>query len=198
MSLLKSTAKQIKPLNYNEKIVITELRADQNIVEQHKARLKQMFPNDKEQDLERKITEIVARDNVFAAIMNIIVPSFSFDIKKEDTDRVITDLKKLYKDVDEKNLNMIAENVIKRDAMFVELAKLWDIFVTDEEVKEALNGYYKVTNEPIRDFLSDQQKFDNIRNLMLADKISKEMFGRFNYRIELKKPEAKKEEPKPA
>lgn len=186
---LKSTYKMIGKLNYAESVTVTELRADKNIIEQHRKRLTELMPNEKPEQIEKRVFDIVLRDNAFGLIMTNVAKSFEFNIDAADVERVSNQLKQVYKTLPDEQIKMIANHVIQRDLVFIELGKLWDIFVTDDEVKQGLNEYYKTTNEPIRDYLNDKEKFEGIRNLIYSEKIVKEILNRFPVKVDLKKPE---------
>lgn len=195
---MKSTGKLIKKLNYDEEVTLTELRADKNILDQHRERLSKVFKNDTPQQIDRKITDLVVRDNAFAAIMNIVVKSFEFKIDDEDVNKTKELVKKTYPNFTDEQLRLISEQIVKRDLVFDELAKLWDISVSDEEVKRSLNDFYKLSNQSIREYLDDKERFESVRKMILYEKITKEMLSRFRYKLDLQKPKTapKKEEQK--
>lgn len=189
---MKSTTKLIKKLDYDEKIVIRQLHADKKILDQHRERLSKLFKNDTPEQINRKITDLVVRDNAFANIMNVVVKSFEFHLDDEDIKNTKELMKKNYPNFNEEQLQAIAEQLVKRDLVFDELAKLWDIFVTDEEVTNSLNDFYRLSNQSIREYLDDKQRFESVRKLILYEKITKEMLSRFKYTLDLEKPTPKK------
>ncbi len=186
---MKSTCKLIDKLNYDTKITITQLHADPKVLETHRERLTKIFKKDTKEQIDRKILDLVVRDNAFSAIMNIILKSFEFKIDKEDVQKATEQVKNAFTNLSPEEINKIGEQTVKRDLVFEQLAKLWDIFVTDDEVKESLNNYYKVSNQPIRDYLDDKAKFEAVRKMIQFEKINKEMLTRFKYHLELKRPE---------
>jgi hemerythrin superfamily protein len=52
--------------------------------------------------------------------------------------------------------------------------------VSDQEVNDSLEQYYKFSNQSIRPYKEDKNKFEGIRNVMLEEKISNELIRRFS------------------
>jgi hypothetical protein len=50
-----------------------------------------------------------------------------------------------------------------------------------------LNGYYKSTNQPIRELLNNKEKFEKIRTSIFNEKISRELLLRFKVKLNLNK-----------
>jgi hypothetical protein len=60
--------------------------------------------------------------------------------------------------------------------------------VTDDEVRASLDQYYKFSNESIRPFLENKEKFEGIRNVMLEEKTANTLIGKFKHEIKLDPP----------
>ena len=93
---------------------------------------------------------------------------------------------------DDKTLQDIATTTLKRNLLFNELAKIWDIRITDQDVKKSLDNYYQKTNMPIRDILNDNNKFESVRQIMLNERIAIELLHRFKVNFNLPKQPDKK------
>jgi hypothetical protein len=52
--------------------------------------------------------------------------------------------------------------------------------VSDQDVNDSLEQYYKISNQSIRAYKEDKAKFENIRNVMLEEKLANELIRRFN------------------
>jgi len=203
MSDKKSTIKKVNELDYSQEFEINQLHADRDFIEFQRKKLKEMHPNAKPEDIDRQIANIVARNNSIDLIIDGIAKHFNFDIKEEDlkefADRiknnVLNDvnqnmsndtMKKMVQN--EETLKNIALSTLKRSLLYKELAKLWDIRVSDEEVKTSLDNYYAATNMPIRDILNDKAKFESVREIMLNEKIGNELLHRFRVKFNLPQP----------
>ena len=221
-----STCELIEKLNYDKAATVKKLIVSKEELALHRKRLSDLFKNDKPEQIDRKVYDIVMRNNAFAAIMeNVVEKSFDFNITDEDVNNLIEDTKKkiianrdeaykkapkeeqekfgkiedqpYFKLTDQERINL-AKGQIKKDLVFEALAKLWDIFVTDEEVKEQLDNFYKVSNMSIREYLNNPERFESVRNMIRNEKIAKEVLNRFKVIWDLPKPPAqpKKEEDK--
>ena len=222
---LKSTCTLKDKLNYDEVTIVKQLMVTREALALHQKRLQEIFKKDTPEQIQRKVMDIVMRDNAFANIMqNVVEKAFTFNISDDDINHMIETAKKdiernrdeaynkaseeekakftkledhpYFKLTDEQRRNY-AIGMIKKELIFKELAKLWDIFVTDDEVKDRLDRFYKSTNVSIRDYLSNKERFESVRQMILAEKITKEVLNRFKVKWELPPPpQPKKEESK--
>lgn len=206
MSDTKSTIKKLNELDYGQEFEIKQLHADKDFIEFQRKKLKEMRPNAKPEDIDRQIANIVARNNSIDLIIDGISKHFQFNINDEDLkafaerikNNVLNDvqqnmsndtMKNMVKN--EETLKNIALSTLKRNLLFKELAKLWDVRVSDEEVKTSLDNYYAATNMPIRDILNDKAKFESVRDIMLNEKIGNELLHRFRIKFNLPEPPKK-------
>ena len=208
MEKLKSKIKRNSEIDYNQEFEITQLHADKAFIEYQKNNFKEIMPNASETEIEKQIANLVARNNSVDLIIDGIYKYFDITIDDDDikafADRiknnVLNDkqgnisndtMKKMV--ADDKTLQNIAVSTLKRNLLFNELATLWDIRITDEDVKKSLDNYYQKTNMPIRDILNDKNKFESVRQIMLNERISIELLRRFKVNFNFpKKPDDKK------
>lgn len=191
MNNYKSKIHLKNKFSYDQQITITELRSDQKMVEAHKARLTSIMKDAKPEELQKQLTHLVIRDNAFSMIMgDIISKSYEFEIDPLDIVPLKEKIVLAYENKlsDEQVIN-IAEHIIKKDLIFNELAKLWDISVSDTEISDSLQKFYKATNQSIREYTTDKAKFETVRDVILNEKITQEILKRFKVNIDLKKPE---------
>ena len=203
MSDIKSTIKKLNELDYGQEFEIKQLHADKDFIEFQRKKLKEIHPNAKPEDIDRQIANIVARNNSIDLIIEGISKHFEFIINDEDLRAFAKRIKNnVLNDVDQnmsndtmknmvKNdevLKNIATSTLKRSLLFKELAKLWDVRVSDEEAKASLDKYYAATNMPIRDILNDKTKFESVRDIMLNEKIGNELLHRFRVKFNLPQP----------
>ncbi|MBQ2349519.1 MAG: hypothetical protein II392_01755 [Mycoplasma sp.] len=208
MEKLKSKIKRNSEIDYNQEFEITQLHADKAFIEYQKSKFKEIMPNASETEIEKQITNLVARNNSVDLIIDGIYKYFDITIDDGDVkafadrikNNVLNDkqgnisndtMKKMV--ADDKTLQNIAVSTLKRNLLFNELATLWDIRITDEDVKKSLDNYYQKTNMPIRDILNDKNKFESVRQIMLNERISIELLRRFKVNFNFpKKPDDKK------
>lgn len=208
MEKLKSKIKRNSEIDYNQEFEITQLHADKAFIEYQKSKFKEIMPNASETEIEKQIANLVARNNSVNLIIDGIYKYFDITIDDDDVkafanrikNNVLNDkqgnisndtMKKMV--ADDKTLQNIAVSTLKRNLLFNELATLWDIRITDEDVKKSLDNYYQKTNMPIRDILNDKNKFESVRQIMLNERISIELLRRFKVNFNFpKKPDDKK------
>ena len=208
MEKLKSKIKRNSEIDYNQEFEITQLHADKAFIEYQKSKFKEIMPNASETEIEKQIANLVARNNSVDLIIDGIYKYFDITIDGGDVkafadrikNNVLNDkqgnisndtMKKMV--ADDKTLQNIAVSTLKRNLLFNELATLWDIRITDEDVKKSLDNYYQKTNMPIRDILNDKNKFESVRQIMLNERISVELLRRFKVNFNFpKKPDDKK------
>lgn len=190
---MSSKCKKISDLDYGHSITVTKLVADRNTVENHRKQLQQLYKNETPEQIERRITNIVMRDNAFGNIMGeVIIKSFEFEIDPEELKIAEQKIKERFKEIPETAVKTVAEQSIKRNLVFDELAKIWDIKVSDDEIKNSLNTYYKLSNSPINQILDNKEEFEFVRKMIRDQKITQEIITRFPVKFDLKKPESSK------
>ena len=207
MEKLKSTIKKISEIDYSQEFELNRLQADKNFVEFQRKKIKEFMPNETAENIDKQIANIVARNNSVDLIVKGIYKHFDINIDNDDikyfADRIKSNvlndksenisnetMKKMVSD--DKTLQNIATTSLKRNLLFNELAKIWDIRITDEDVKKSLDNYYQKTNLPIRDILNDKNKFDSVRQIMLNERIAIELLHRFKVNFNLPKQSDKK------
>jgi len=139
MEKLKSTIKRNSELNYNQEFEISQLHADKNYVEFQRKKLKEIMPNASVEDIDRRIANIIARNNSVDLIIGGIYKHFDINIDNDDVktfaerikNNVLNDkngnlsndtMKKMVED--DKTLQNIATSTLKRNLLFNELAAL--------------------------------------------------------------------------
>lgn len=194
MNKLKSKIKKNSEIDYNQEFEITQLHADKGFIEYQRGKFKEIMPNASEAEIEKQITNLIARNNSVDLIIDGIYKYFDIVIDDDDVkafaerikNNVLNDkdgnisndtMKKMVSD--DKTLQNIAVSTLKRNLLFDELANLWDIRITDTDVRKSLDNYYQKTNMSIRDILNDKNKFESVRQIMLNERISIELLRRF-------------------
>jgi hypothetical protein len=123
MAELKSTIKQLTPLNTDKEIVISSLRADPQMVQMHSKRLTELFKNETPEQINMKLQNIIVRENVFNNIMEEIVRNFETTFDEAELATLNARLKTQFAKYPENTVNEIAEKVIIKTLIFRELAK---------------------------------------------------------------------------
>lgn len=183
---MKSTIKKIKDIDFKQKIIINSLHADPKMVDSHLKRLQELFKDAPKEQINQRLNAIVVRDNIFDHAMALIAPCFDINIDEDDVKPLEAEIKKGLPNQTDEFIKSIAHRMISKWLIFSELAKLWDIKVTDEEVNEALEKYYAFSNQSIKQYLEDKTKFNSIRSVILEEKIVNKVIDSFPREINLK------------
>ncbi|MCQ2957043.1 MAG: hypothetical protein MJ233_04400 [Mycoplasmoidaceae bacterium] len=86
----QSTIKKLKDPDFSKEVTIDRLVADKQAIDFHFNRMKKEF-GDKmsDADIQKRIHNMVVRDNIFNAAMHIIVPCYEIKIDPTDLQNII-------------------------------------------------------------------------------------------------------------
>lgn len=195
---LKSTAEVVNEIDFKKEVVISRIFADPLVIKQQRARYSNIVTGGQKLSPEVIDTEIqfgMFKDNIFSAIMNQIVKCFKFNIDEEEKKQIAQRLEKDFAEAGEKSssenklrIMMIAEQIIKKHLVFDYLEKLWNVVISDEEVKRMLDVFYERTNQSVHEILSDKERFENIRMTILEEKMVLKIINAFPIRFNLSEP----------
>ncbi|XQP55748.1 MAG: hypothetical protein ACOQNY_02980 [Mycoplasmoidaceae bacterium] len=183
-----TTIKKIKEPDFSKEVVIDRLVADKQAVDFHFNRMKKEF-GDKlsDQEIHKRIHNMVVRDNIFNAAMHIIVPCYEIKIDEKDIKNIAEAFAKndprLAKAPFE-YVKMMATRMVEKEMLFAVLSKEWNITVDDTELRNALDAYYKETNHPIRDILNDPKRMESIRKTILDQKIANAICAKLKFKMD--------------
>lgn len=185
--MFKSKCEKIKDIDYSKSFVISKLFADEQMVKLHQERLMKFLKNPTPEELKKHIDAIVIKENAFNLIMEYIVSCFKFDLDALE----VEDFKKRFaqqfadKKFDDAVLTDISKKLISKGLSFEVIAKDNNIVVSDQEAKDYLENYYKSTNNPINEFLNDPNKFNEIKSVILEEKITQWLLTKFKIDLKL-------------
>jgi hypothetical protein len=118
---LKSTIKSLKPLDTEISVTIDHLHADKNIIDAHYKHLTNIYKNDQPEQINRRINEIIARDNLFNAIMTEVAKTFEVTYDQTELEQVMTNIKPNFQGRDDAFIKSVAEKIIAKTLIFNEL-----------------------------------------------------------------------------
>ncbi len=190
---LKSKISKKKPIDFDKLILIEELRADQNIVNQQRAKLSELYKNVDPKVIEQQLINLVVRDNMLNTIIQYLSEQYTIKVEQQDLDSYFKKFKTALPNLSDEILEEISRKAIIRRLIYDDLSTQWALETSDNEAKTAIQNYYQQTNQPVRELLDDKQKFADIKTILTDEKISNELLKRFwNKKVDIKK----KEEPK--
>ncbi|MCQ3907794.1 MAG: hypothetical protein MJ219_03580 [Mycoplasmoidaceae bacterium] len=123
----QSTIKKIKDPDFSKEVTIDRLVADKQAVDYHFNRMKKEF-GDKlsDQDIRKRIHNMVVRDNIFNAAMHIIVPCYEIKIDGNDLKNVTESMIKADPRLGQapfEYVKTMATRLMEKEMLFAVLAK---------------------------------------------------------------------------
>lgn len=176
---IKSKIVEKREIDWKTPIVISELRIDPQVLEMHKQRINTVFANLSEQERDQQLHNVVLRDNLFSQAMDRLVQSYTFDIDAEELAQYKQAIISSFGEDKSQYAEEIANKLIMKALIFADLQKEFDITITDQELVKILQDYYQQTNQPIRDFMSDKQRFESAKQTLLEEKTTAFIIEKF-------------------
>ncbi|MDQ0514031.1 hypothetical protein J2Z62_000469 [Mycoplasmoides fastidiosum] len=176
---LKSKIKSKQPIPWGKIIVIRELNVHPTVLGQMEKGIRDNNPKITEQELQQQVYKMVLRDNYFNHLMDLVAQSYEIVVDPEEENARKRDLKQLHPELDQAMVDQIVRINIMREIIFTDLGKEFGISVTDEQAKESLDRFYQQTGQPIREFLSNRKKFEDIKKTIFDQLISERLMNAF-------------------
>ena len=171
-----STIKKIKEPDFSKEVVIDKLTASKEMIDWHFNKMREALGNKAtNEEIWKRINSLVLRDNVFNEAMKIIVPCYEIKIIPEQLKQISELLRKgnpSLKEAPEPFVNMMGQRMIEKQMIFACLAREWKVEISDAEAQGVLENYYRQTNQPIRDILSNPKAMEGVKNTMLEQKLA--------------------------
>lgn len=184
--MFKSKCKKIKNIDYEKSFLVTKLFADQQMLLAHQERLVKILNNPSPEILRKHMDAIVLKENAFNAIMEYLVNCFEFTFDKEELESFkIRFSQQMNQKIEDSLLSNIASKLISKGLIFNIIAENNNINLDDDEAKLYLDNYYKATNNSINDFLNNPKKFEEIRSVILEEKITQWLLSKFKVEFNL-------------
>ena len=185
---VNSSIKKIKEPDFSKEVVIDRLIADKQAIDFHFNRMKKEF-GDKlsDEEIRKRIHNMVVRDNIFNASMHIIVPCYEIKIDPKDLQALIDSFIKADPRLGSapyEYVKTMATRMMEKEMLFAVLAKEWKIEVSDKELRDSLDEYYKQTNKPIREILADEKRMEAVRRTILEQKIANAICNKLKFKMD--------------
>ncbi len=152
---LKSTCKRIKDIPWNETLMVSKILQDENTYNQNKEKVYGAYQNESDEFKSELLFNMSIRDTLFNLAMNKIVTCYEFNIDNEDL-KVLTEMLKNTKTQFSTNensldelLKIIATKIIQKELIFADIASLYNIEVTTEEISVIINKFQQETGQSI-------------------------------------------------
>ncbi|MDR2654099.1 MAG: hypothetical protein LBB39_02195 [Mycoplasmataceae bacterium] len=121
----------------------------------------------------------------FVTVAKHFVPLCIFDIVEEDLAGGMRYAKNTQPNLSIEKQKDIATGIVQSTLVWLHFAKLWGITVSDKEVDDYLDDFYRATNKSIREFKNDKDKYEHIRTDIVMKKTTAEINNRFVIKLNL-------------
>ena len=183
MITFKSTAVKKTNIDYNKAFVIEQLFADPKVIEMHVAKLKEVYKGASDAFIRNQVDNIIIKENAFNSIMTYLVSCFEFKFDEEEIKSVQAKVKATMSQANDQQTADLASKLVQKGLVFNELEKENKIEVSDADAKSYLDQYYKTTNNSINQYLNNKEKFEEIKNIILEEKITQWVINKFKVSI---------------
>lgn len=179
MISFKSKLTKKSEIDYNKSFVLEQLYADPKMIEMHATKLKEVYKDASDNFIRHQVDNIIIKENAFNTVMSYLVTCFDFEYDNDEVKTLMERLKNQMPDSNEEQLNDIAKKLIQKGLIFNVLSNENNLNVSDDDVKSYLNQYYKSTNNSINQYLNDINKFNEIKNIVIEEKITQWVITKF-------------------
>lgn len=179
MSKFKSKITKISNIDYKKTFHIEQLFADPKMLEMHAQRIKQLYPKATDDMVRHQIDQIIIKENSFNMIMQYVVSNFKVDIDKEEFEMFKKRFAQQFNESDDAKLNDISTKLITKGLVFEVIAKEKNIIIDDAQAKQYLDNFYKATNNSINEYLNNKEKFQEIKDVILEERITQFLIETF-------------------
>lgn len=154
--------------------------------------LKRNRPNITEEEIEQEKRQMIMRDNLFNAAMDEISSAYTVDFDDSEIAEREESLKQTNVNFTEEHLKNHAKITIFKQLIFQDLARDWELVVTDELAKEVLENHYRQTGKSIREYLTDPEKMSSVKENLLEQMITERIMNAFGSHFEVREVPANK------
>lgn len=179
MISFKSKLTKKSEIDYNKSFVLEQLYADPKMIEMHATKLKEVYKDASDNFIRHQVDNIIIKENAFNTVMSYLVTCFDFEYDNDEVKTLMERLKNQMPDSNKEQLNDIAKKLIQKGLIFNVLSNENNLNVSDDDVKSYLNQYYKSTNNSINQYLNDINKFNEIKNIVIEEKITQWVITKF-------------------
>lgn len=175
----KSTVTKKTNIDYSKAFVIEQLFADPKMIENHVAKLREIYKNASEAFIRNQVDNIIVKENAFNQVMTYLVTCFEFKYDAVEISTIQARIKTQMTHLNDDQAKDLATKLIQKGLVFNVLAQENKLDVSDDDVKQYLDQYYQSTNNSINQYLNNPEKFNEIKNIILEEKITQWVISKF-------------------
>ncbi|MDR0752989.1 MAG: hypothetical protein LBF02_02690 [Mycoplasmataceae bacterium] len=103
------------------------------------------------------------QQTAFVAIVNSLIPQIKFEMDEEEFSKHIELIMKNNTNISKEQARFLAEKGFQYGMIWNYFSNEWKIVVSNEEVDEHLENYYKTTNNSIREYKTNNAEYEKVR-----------------------------------
>jgi hypothetical protein len=119
------------------------------------------------------------------AVIKELKNNFDIEYDKNDVSEFMKKITSVDKNAKKDEVEKFVKNSIFSTLIWEYLANEWKITVSDEDANKFLDDYYQNTNNSIREFKNDKNKFEQIKKDIRFKKTIDELNKYFNVKLEI-------------
>lgn len=175
---MNSRIKSKKPIKFGKELVVSSF-ASANI-DDYENNLRNNSPNMSEEEIKRDVWEMVKRDSFYNVVMDEVASAYEFELDDNEVAEMVSAMSSSGAEGPEiERTKRIVEIQIYKKLIYKDLERDWEIEVTDEDVKQSLENFYKSTGNSIREYLMDKNKFEEVRKAIIEQIITARLINAF-------------------
>lgn len=186
MFQFKSSAKLHTPIDFQKQFVIEKLYGDPKTIDEHSKKIKELHKDASPAFVAFQIDSIIIRENAFNLVMEYLVTLFDFFFDANEVANIMEALKQSMPNLDEKELTSYTHKTIQKGLIFNHLATAHNLTISDADAKQYLDHYYAATNNSIHEYLNNEQKFKEVKEVLFEEKVMQWIIFTFKISLSIK------------
>lgn len=183
---MKSVIKTKKPIKFGKTILIDKLMYSEGTKQSIAENIKRNNPEITNEVLEQEVLAHIKRDNRYNAVMDEVASAYEFAVDEDEVNERIAVMKEEYPEGDEEAFRSSILISIYKRLIYRDLATDWELQISDDEVRATLETYYKSTGNPIREYLTNKDKFEEVRETLIEQVVTDRLLNAFRIEFDLK------------
>lgn len=189
---MKSKITSKKPFDLDHVIIVDNVNIDPQTIENHRQRINTIFANESKEYRDNQINNMIMHDILFVKAMDFLYTHYEFEIDQDELKDHINFLlerapesakEKITPEV-QKMIDDSARRLLVQKLIFDDIQKTYNIEVNDQELETILLGYYRQTNQPIRTFKQDPQRYEEARSSIINEKVITKIISLFKFNLD--------------
>ncbi|PYC99604.1 hypothetical protein B4U78_015805 [Microbacterium esteraromaticum] len=182
---LRSKITKKKAVQWGKVLKIEKLYFNESLVRNFVETLKANKPKISEEEIEQEKKRMIMRDNFFNMAMDEVASAYTVEYDTAELAEKEEEFKKVHVNFTEEQVKNHAKITIFKQLIYDDLARDWEIVVSDDLAKHVLENYYKQTGKSIREYFTDPAKMSTVKESILEQLITERIMNAFGSHFDL-------------